>query len=76
MTDTLQKAIDQLKQMPEERQDLLARLVLHEIEQDRLWTQSTDAHAEKLKGFVADILTADERGECEPLNPDELQYAS
>jgi len=34
MTDTLQKAIEQLQQMPEERQELLARQVLHEIEQD------------------------------------------
>jgi len=67
MTDTLQKAIEQLQQMPEERQDLLARLVLHEIEQDRQWTQSTEANAGKLKGFVDDILAADERGECEPL---------
>ena len=72
MTDTLQKAIEQLQQMPEERQDSLARLVLHEIEQDQLWTQSTEKRADKLGGLVADILAADDRGECKPLIPDEL----
>ncbi|NOZ39369.1 MAG: hypothetical protein GXP24_03985 [Planctomycetes bacterium] len=72
MTDTLKKAIEQLQQMPEERQDSLARLVLHKIDQDRLWAQSTDAHAEKLGGLVDDILAADDRGECEPLIPNEM----
>ncbi len=72
MTDTLQKAIEQLQQMPEERQDSLARLVLHEIEQDQLWAQSTEKHADKLGNLVDDILAANDRGECEPLIPDEL----
>lgn len=72
MTDTLQKAIEQLQQMPEERQDSLARLVLHEIEQDQLWAQSTEKHTDKLGNLVDDILAADERSECKPLIPDEL----
>jgi len=72
MTDTLQKAIEQLQQIPKERQELLARLVLHEIEQDRQWAQSTEAHADKLRGLVDNVLAADDRGECEPLSPDEL----
>jgi len=72
MTDTLQKAIEQLRQMPEERQDSLARLVLHEIEQDLLWAQSTEKHSGKLGKLVDDVLAADDRGECKPLIPDEL----
>ncbi len=72
MTKTLQLAIDQLEQMPSERQDLLARLVLHEIEQDRQWAQSTEAHADKLQGLVNEIVAADDRGECSPLSPEEL----
>lgn len=72
MTDSLQKAISQLEQMPADRQDMLARLVLHEIEEDRKWTESTNAHEQKLQGLVDDILAADERGECEPLDPEKL----
>ncbi len=72
MTDTLQKAIEQLQQMPEERQELLAQLMLHEIEQDRRWLQSTETQKDKLRGLVDNVLAADDRGECEPLTPDEL----
>lgn len=72
MTDSLQKAISQLEQMPADRQELLARLVLHEIEEDRKWTESTETHKDKLQGLVDDILAADERGECEALDPDKL----
>ncbi len=66
MTDTLQKAIEQLQQIPEERQELLAKLVLHEIEQDQQWAQSTEAHAGKLRGLVDNVQAADDRGECKP----------
>ena len=72
MTESLHKAIQQLQQMPEERQDVIAKFVLHEIEQDELWSKSTEDHADKLKSLVEDVLAADERGECETLSPDEL----
>jgi hypothetical protein len=72
MTKMLEQAIERLKQMPEDRQDSLAQLLLHEIEEDELWQKSTDEHADKLKGFVAEILEADRRGECEPLDPERL----
>jgi hypothetical protein len=72
MTKTLQQAIDRLQQMPEERQDALARLMLHEIEEDERWARSTAAHADKLKSLVNDVLEADRRGECETLDPDQL----
>jgi len=58
--------------MPEERQELLAQLMLHEIEQDRRWSQSTETQKDKLRGLVDNVLAADDRGECEPLTPDEL----
>ena len=56
--------------MPAEQQDSLAQLLLYELEEDERWQQSTTRHADKLKGFVADILEAERRGECEPLDPD------
>lgn len=59
MTKALEQAIERLKQMPENQQDALAQLLLHEIEEDERWQQSTSAHAEKLKGFVKNILEAE-----------------
>jgi hypothetical protein len=72
MTKALQEAIDRLQQMPEDRQDLLARLVLHEIEEDEKWTRSTAANAEKLQAVVTEVLEANQRGEYEILDPDNL----
>lgn len=72
MTTNLEQAIERLRQMPEEKQDLIALLVLHEIEEDERWMRSTEVHSGKLQGLVDDIREADRRGECEPLDADQL----
>ncbi len=56
MIKALQEAIERLRQMPEDQQDLLARLMLHEIEEDEKWTRSTAANAPKLQTFVNRVL--------------------
>ncbi len=58
--------------MPEERQDLIARLVLQEIEDDERWMRSTDSNSEKLQRLIGEVIEADDRGECETLDPDQL----
>lgn len=72
MSSTTEHAIERLRQVPEDRQDLLAKLLLHEIEEDERWMQSTALHTEPLQRLVDRILEADDRSECEPLDPDEL----
>jgi hypothetical protein len=72
MSTNLEHAIERLRQMPEDRQDLLARLVLHEIEEDERWMRSTDSNAAKLQGLIDQVLDADDRGECESLDADKL----
>ena len=72
MTKTLEEAIERLRQMSEDRQDALAKLLLHEIEEDERWQKSTANHADKIQGLVQDVLEAERRGECEPLDPDNL----
>ena len=72
MTKTLEQAIERLRQMPAERQDSLAQLLLHEMEEDERWQRSTEVNEGKLRGLVDEVLEADERGECEPLDPDKL----
>jgi hypothetical protein len=56
MTNALQEAIDRLQQMPEDRQDLLARFLIHEIEEDEKWSASTAENADKLQAFVNEVL--------------------
>jgi hypothetical protein len=68
----LQEAIARLEQLPIDRQEQFAQFMLHEIEQDEKWTQSTELHSDKLPSFIDGILAADRRGECEPLDPERL----
>ena len=72
MSQTVEDAIARLRQMPEDRQEKLAGLLLHEIEEDDRWLKSTAAHSDKLSGFVAEVLDADRRGESDPLDPETL----
>lgn len=72
MTKTLEQAIERLKQMTEDQQDSLAQFLLHEIDEDERWQKTTARHEGKLQDFVADVLEAERRGECETLNPDLL----
>jgi hypothetical protein len=72
MAKTLEQAIERLQQLPAERQERLAQLLLHELDEDQRWLDSTAASAEKLRGLVEDVLEADLRGQCESLDPDGL----
>jgi hypothetical protein len=66
MTKALEKVIERLQQMPEDRQDALADMLLHEIDEDERWMRSTASNEQKLRGLLNDVLEADRRGECEP----------
>ncbi|MFO0790696.1 MAG: hypothetical protein U0805_14665 [Pirellulales bacterium] len=57
--------------MKEVRQDALAAFLLHELEEDERWSSSTAPHSEKLRGFVQDVLDANRRRECPPLDLDQ-----
>jgi hypothetical protein len=46
MTTALEEAIERLRQMPPERQDAFARLLLREILADEQWMRSAAQHAE------------------------------
>ena len=72
MSTIVEQAIERLRQMPEDRQESLARLVLQEIEEDERWMKSTAASEDKLEQLVEQVLDSDSRGECEPLDPDRL----
>jgi hypothetical protein len=56
MTEKLLEAIERIQQMPEDRQELLAKLMLHEIEEDEKWTRSTETIADKLRGLIGEGL--------------------
>ena len=53
-------------------EDLMARLLLHEIEQDERRHATTASHAVKFGGLINEVLEVDRREETEPLDPDRL----
>ncbi len=40
MTQLLERAISQVRELPEEKQDLIAAVILEELEDDLLWEQT------------------------------------
>jgi hypothetical protein len=72
MSPILDTAISRLRQMPEDRQEIIARLMLHEIEEDERWTRTTTENERKLKSLIDEVISADDRGECKTLDPDQL----
>jgi hypothetical protein len=64
MTKAFQQAFERLQKAPADRQDALAALLLHEVDEDERWAQSTAANSEKLSGLARDVSGADRRGEC------------
>ena len=72
MTRLMEKVIEQLRSVPEGQQDGLAEFFLHELAEDERWSQTTQRHADKIKGLVDEVLKDDAAGKCEPLDPDRL----
>ncbi len=68
MTRLLEQAIERLRTVSDAEQDQLARLLLNELDEEQRWGASTAAHAQALEQKVAEVLAADDRGACEPLD--------
>jgi hypothetical protein len=72
MVKAIDAAIDRIRQLPETEQELLARFVLHEIDQDGAWRQTSELHTESLARLVDIISAEDARGECPDLDVGDL----
>ncbi len=73
MTKALEAAIERLKTLPEVEQEFYARMLLDELEaDDAAWDKTTAKHADKLERLAEEVVAADDRGECESLDPDSL----
>jgi hypothetical protein len=72
MTRLMEQAIERLRKVPETEQDRLAQFLLNELKEDELWSRSTADHETRLKSLINNVLTDDNQGACEPLDPDRL----
>lgn len=72
MIKPLEDAIERMRHLPEEEQALLARFVMHELDEDRQWRRTSEAHGTRLAALVEEISGEDARGECPDLDLDRL----
>ncbi len=72
MVKALEDAIARMRQLPEGDQELLARFVLHELDDNQDWRRTSEAHGAGLERLVDQITSADDRSECPDLDVDQL----
>lgn len=68
MIKPLEDAIERIRRLPEEEQKLVARFMLHELDEDEAWRRTTESHVGKLAALVDEITAEEARGECDDLD--------
>jgi len=72
MTGMLEKAIAQVKQLPEEQQNAIAAIILEEIEDEARWDAAFSRSHDVLDRLAAEAEEEDRRGQTRDLDPDVL----
>ncbi|MFM9025658.1 MAG: hypothetical protein ACKON7_10020 [Planctomycetaceae bacterium] len=72
MIKPLEDVIERMRRLPDEEQAVMARFVLHELEEDEAWRRTSEAHGSRLAALVEEIVAADARGECADLDVERL----
>jgi len=72
MTGKLEKAIAQVKQLPEEQQNAIAAIILEEIEDEARWDAAFARSHDVLARLAAEAEEEDRRGQTRDLDPDAL----
>lgn len=72
MTQMLEKAFERAKRLPEKHQDVIAALILDEIEDEARWDTAFARSYGVLEKLVAEAEEEDRKGLTEILDPDAL----
>jgi aspartate/glutamate racemase len=72
MTQLLQKALEEVYKLPSEEQNIIAQLILDELEDERLWEETFAASEEKLSRLADKVRQDIREGRTKPLGIDEL----
>lgn len=71
MTQLLEKAFAAAARLPDEEQDVVAALVLEELDAERLWDEKFARSQAQLAGLAAAALADHASGKTRPLKLDE-----
>jgi hypothetical protein len=58
--------------LPSNKQESVARFVLHELEEDGEWRRAREIHSEALSAIVSEVIAEEDRGECPNRDPDRM----
>lgn len=72
MTESLQKAFDELSSLPSEEQDRIAAWLVRELRSEHRWDKAFSDSQDTLKEMAERALTELDSGQTEPLDPNSL----
>ena len=72
MSEMLDKTIEQVKQLPKDRQDAIATFILEEIEDEARWDAAFAKSPEVLERLAEEAEAEDQKGQTEDLDLDAL----
>ena len=72
MTQLMQKALDALRELPEDQQDWIATVILEEMRSDRKWDELFSRSPSLLERLGDEALAEFAAGRTEALDPDSL----
>ncbi len=72
MTELLTKAIEQVSSLPDEDQDMIATLILEELEAERAWDERFASGQDMLAAMADKARHNYQAGLTQPLDPDTL----
>jgi len=72
MTELLEQAIAKLKALPTQEQDVIAKMILEELEDERRWDESFARSPELLAELASEAMSEHRAGKTQELKSDNL----
>jgi len=72
MTELLERAVAQAKQLPENEQDTIAAIILEEMEDEARWQEKFARSQDVLAKLAAEAMAEDQAGKTQELDVDAL----
>lgn len=72
MTKLLEQAIAKIKNLPKEEQDIIATIILEELEEERRWEKTFNDSEDALAKLAAEAMTEYRSGQTQELDPETL----
>ena len=72
MTQSLEKAILEIKKLPDEEQDAIAAVIMVELESERQWDNAFENSRAELDQLAEEALKEYSDNKTEPLDPEQI----